>query len=289
MRRRVFPACLVLSIFLSPLLAWIDDEPEEPDYFFLTGGPYTQKRGSPQIIWANQWAWSGEGPGRLREYTGAGRFEIGLTDRWEADFEFGAVNLRQGGDGQSGVADFLAGARYRLLDESFAPFALTLGPQVVLPTASVERGLGNGEPGYALDVAAAKDWGGPVFLAASLNVLWTPNVPSGVGPTAQDVDLTDIGAAMALAWRALERSTNGGVHHDIHIFLETGWDQTEAPEDGSATRTSFWLLSPGFRYGFTSAGGALTEIGVALPVGINRSAPDWGWIIQAQFELPSLR
>jgi hypothetical protein len=29
------------------------EEPEEPDFFFLTGGPYTQKQNSPQIIWVS--------------------------------------------------------------------------------------------------------------------------------------------------------------------------------------------------------------------------------------------
>ncbi len=69
-------------------------EPEEPDYFFLTGGPYTQKKNSPQIIWANQWFWSSGSGVRTRDYTGGGRFEWGLTDYLETDFEFGALTSR---------------------------------------------------------------------------------------------------------------------------------------------------------------------------------------------------
>ena len=44
-----------------------DGEPEEPDFFFLTGGPYTQKKSSPQVIWANQWFRSRSGGVRCGE------------------------------------------------------------------------------------------------------------------------------------------------------------------------------------------------------------------------------
>ncbi len=284
--------CLVLFLLTSPLKAW-DGDAEEPDYFFLTGGPYTQKKNSPQWIWANQWSWTGAGGNNVREYTGAGRFEIGLTDRWEADFEFGALHVREESAGsastQGGVADFLVGARYRLLDESFAPFALTLGPQLALPAASRERGLGNGEVGYGFDVTAAKDWGGPVFLAASLNILWTPDVPAPDSRSVGRSNLTDIGAAVALAWRALERSTEERSHHDLHVFLEAGWERTESPAGEATASSQGWVVSPGLRYGHLGGGGSLTEIGVALPFGLYGDAPDWGWIFQLQVELPSLR
>jgi hypothetical protein len=36
-----------------------------------------------------------------REFAGAGRFEWGLTDRWEADFEFGFAGAEQTFNGTS--------------------------------------------------------------------------------------------------------------------------------------------------------------------------------------------
>ncbi len=55
-----FLVAVALVALLWPAGAWAQDEneePEEPDFFFLTGGPYTQKN-SPQIIWGNQWVWT---------------------------------------------------------------------------------------------------------------------------------------------------------------------------------------------------------------------------------------
>jgi len=269
------------------------EPPEEPDFFFLTGGPYTQKKNSPQIIWANRWFLTRSGGLRVREYAGAGRFEWGLTDNLEADFEFGALAARERLLGatlfsESGADDLLVGVRYRLLNERFAPFTLTTGPQIIAPVASRRRGLGTGEIGYAWDTSAAKDWGGPVFLAASLNLSLTPDVaafPDGTGPR---FDLSAVSWGVALGWRALERPRADGANHDLHIFFEFGGAHEDDLEAGARIRSTPVLFSPGLRYGFLSHPGALTEIGFAVPVGLNRDAPDWGVVLQIQYEWPSL-
>jgi len=270
-----------------------EEAPEEPDFFFLTGGPYTQKKNSPQIIWANQWFFARSAGSETRDYVGAGRFEWGLTDRWEADFEFGALSLHERTLGlttfsESGPDDLLVGVRYRLLQEESAPFTLTLGPQLIAPLASRRRGLGSGEVAYAWDVTAAKDWGGPVFLAASVNLSLTPDVPALPDGSGPELDLSAVNWAAALGWRALERAASGGAHHDIHVLLELGGAREDSLEAGQRVRSSDVLFSPGLRYGFLSRAGSLAEIGVAVPVGISGSAPDWGLILQLQYEWSSL-
>jgi len=269
------------------------EPPEEPDFFFLTGGPYTQKKNSPQIIWANRWFRSAGGGVRVREYVGAGRFEWGLTDNLEADFEFGALAARERLLGatvfsESGADDLMVGVRYRLLNERSAPFTLTTGPQLIAPVASRRRGLGTGKTSYAWDTTAAKDWGGPVFLVASLNLSVTPDVPAFPDGTGPRFDLSAVSWATALGWRALERPRADGAHHDIHAFFEFGGAREDEIDSGTRGRSTPVLFSPGLRYGFLSRSGALTEFGIAAPIGLNRSAPDWGLILQIQYEWPSL-
>lgn len=290
------PVLMVLLTVPSPV--WPQQpagsgEPEEPDYFFLTGGPYTQKRNSPQIIWANQWFRSGGPLAAAREYAGAGRFEWGVTDRWEADFEFGVVSLEEKLAGvtvfdESGAADLLFGVRYRLLDESFAPFTLTLGSQVVAPAASRLRGLGTGEVGYAVDVAAAKDWGGLVFMATSVNAGFTPEVPALPDGSGPEFDLSEISWAAALGLRALERPATDGASHDLHVFAEIAGARSDEIDSGARVRSTAWVFAPGLRYGYVSRSGSLTEVGVSFPVGLNDNAPDWGVIVQFQFEVASI-
>ncbi len=287
-----FGFLLLLLLLASPALAQ-DDEPEEPDFFFLTGGPYTQKKHSPQIIWANQWFRDSSGAVRTRDYIGAGRAEMGLTDRWEVDFEFGALALKERTAGvttfaEHGADDLLFGVRYRLLRETSAPFTLTMGPQVIAPVASRRRGLGTGEVGYAWDIAAAKDWGGPVFVVASLNLGLTPNVPAFPDGSGPEFDLSSVEWASALGWRALERPAAGGVHHDIHVLFELGGARADDIDAGTRVRSTEIQFSPGLRYGYLGRAGSLTEVGLAFPLGLSGAAPDWGVILQFQFELPSL-
>ena len=289
--------CLALAALLAlvvalPALAQ-DDEPEEPDFFFLTGGPYTQKKHSPQIIWANQWFRDSSSATRTRDYIGGGRAEWGFTDRLEFDFEFGALALKERTAGvttlaEHGSDDLLFGVRYRLLREDSAPFTLTMGPQVIAPVASRRRGLGTGEVDYAWDVSAAKDWGGPVFVVASLNLGLTPNVsafPDGSGP---EFDLSSIEWASALGWRALERPGTDGANHDIHVLFELGGLRADDIDAGTRVRATELQFSPGLRYGYLSRSSKLTEVGLAFPIGLSGAAPDWGVILQLQFELPSL-
>ena len=281
---------LLVFLLFSPHALAQDDEPEEPDFFFLTGGPYTQKKSSPQIIWANQWLRSRSDGVSTRDYVGAGRAEWGLTDRWEIDFEFGALAFKERVAGtttfaEHGADDLLFGVRYRLLREGSAPITLTMGPQVIAPVASRARGLGTGEVGYAWDIAAAKDWGGPVFLVASVNLGLTPNVPAFSDGSGPEFDLSSVEWATALGWRALERPATGGAHHDIHVLFEVGGARADDIDAGTRVRATEVQFSPGLRYGYLSRWGSLTEIGVAFPVGLSRNSPDWGVILQVQFEL----
>ncbi len=293
MPRHAATWALLLLVVLAALPAVAQaDEPEEPDFFFLTGGPYTQKKSSPQVIWANQWFRSRSGDISTRDYFGAGRAEWGITDRWEVDFEFGALVLKERVGGattfaEHGAADLLAGVRYRVLRESSAPFTLTMGPQIIFPVASRARGLGTGEVGYAWDVAAAKDWGGPVFLVASLNLGLTPDVPAFPDGSGPEFDLSSVEWATALGWRALERPS-GDANHDIHVLFELGGVRADDIDAGTRVRATELQFSPGFRYGYLSHWGSLTEIGVAFPIGLTRDSPDWGVILQVQFVLAPL-
>ena len=287
-----FGFLLLLLLLACPAQAQ-DDEPEEPDFFFLTGGPYTQKKHSPQIIWANQWFRDSSAGLHSRDYIGAGRAEWGFTDRLEFDMEFGALALKERTAGvttfaEHGSDDVLFGVRYRLLREGSAPITLTMGPQVIAPVASRRRGLGTGEVGYAWDVTAAKDWGGPVFLVASLNLGLTPDVPAFPDGSGPEFDLSSLEWSSALGWRALERPATGGANHDIHVLFELAGLRADDIDAGTRVRATELQFSPGLRYGYLSRSGKLAEIGLAFPVGLTGAAPDWGVILQFQFELPSL-
>lgn len=272
------------------------NEPEEPDFAFISGGPYTQKKNSIQIILPGN-----VGERRMRlgdsfldhaEFGALLRAEWGLTDRLELDVIIPAAGARDrlGRTTLSfnfALADAILGIRYRFLRESSAPLTLTMGPQIIFPSGSPEQGSGLGSVGYAWDLAVAKDWGGPVFLYSSLNFAAYPSVRDPAPGSHRSMALRNLFWGSALGIRALEKQ-QGPVHHDLHAFLEYGLERDERlqsqPQKLSRASEVHLLAAPGIRYGFLTARQTLIEIGVSFPLGLNRNTPQHGVIVQFQFE-----
>jgi hypothetical protein len=230
-------------------------------------------------------------PVRRSEFGTLLRTEYGMTDRWELDVIFSASGERETQGPQRlvstfALADSVVGVRYRLLQESTAPITLTMGPQFIIPTGSFVSGTGNSSPGLAWDVAAAKDWGGPVFVYASANYSFFPSVRPDVAGSPQHFPLHNIFGATALVFRPLEKD-RGPNHHDIHMFFEYGVGREEGLEFGPAVQkasSTVSVFAPGIRYGFLTGGSKLFEIGVSFPLGLNQATPRGGIIVQLQIE-----
>jgi hypothetical protein len=287
--------CLMTGLVCS-VQAQDKSEPEEPDYAFFAGGPYTQLKNSIQVIHA-----LGYGTRRFSVPAGSRnedellfflRTEWGFTDRLELDVITPGAGSRERVSGSTvssdyGFADSVIGLRYRLLTEENSPLTLTMGPQVILPTGSVRRGTGNGSAGFAWDVSAAKDWGGPVFLFSSMNYSMLPSADDTTPGSTRNFTLHGAEWATAVGLRALEHRVNGN-HHDVHVFLEGGgaWGHEVEPGIAVGTRQSAlsWVVAPGVRYGFLTSRKTLVEIGVSVPIGLGPNGPKRGVVIQFQFE-----
>ncbi len=61
------------------------------------------------------------------------------------------------------------------------------------------------------------------------------------------------------------------------------WDE-EVNEGGGTSRPASVLISPGFRYAFNHPNDAQTVIGLAAPIGLTSSAPDFTVFVYASFE-----
>jgi hypothetical protein len=286
-----------LALFgAAPAYGQTAGEPEEPDYAFIVGGPYTQLKDSIQVIHAfNYGTRRFSLPSAARnedEFLFFFRTEWGFTDRLELDVITPVSGSRERMSGSPTSSDYaysdtILGLRYRMLTEENAPFTLTMGPQLILPTGSVRKGTGAGSAGFAWDVSAAKDWGGPVFVFASANYSALPSANDLTPGSSRDFTLHGAEWATALGIRALERPV-GETNHDVHVFLETGgsWNHEVSPGLTVGTRDSklAWVFAPGVRYGFITAKKTLVEIGVSVPIGMGPNGPKKGIIIQFQYE-----
>ncbi len=274
------------------------EEPEEPDFAFVSGSAYLQEKKSLQFIHQTSYRTRRfVEPGGSRrnedEFLFFQRVEYGVTDRFEADFVLPAAGSRTRLDGrtvasQYALADGLVGVRYQFLHEGTAPLTFAMGPQVIFPSGSVHRGTGAGSAGFAWDVAASKDWRGPAFLYTTFNYHVLPWARDATPGSARRFRLNGADWATAIGLCALERQRDGA-KHDIHVLLEGGgsWEQEIEPGATFGERKGklSWVFSPGIRYGYLTSRRTLVEIGVAVPIGLGPNAPKHGIVIQFQYEV----
>lgn len=301
MRRCVWICVLTVAIF-SPKVAAQSapagkSEPEEPDFAFVSGSAYTQVKKSVQFIhqtaFATRRVTDALGPRNDDAFLFFQRAEYGITDRWELDFVLPVAGSRTRRNGATltsayGIADGVVGVRYRLLNEEKSTVTLAMGPQILFPSGSVQKGTGFGGTGIAWDVAVSKDWGGPVFMYNTFNYHVIPSGKDTTTGSTQKFALHGATWATAIGLRPMERPQMGGSKHDIHAFLEAGgnWQQSVNPGAASGTRVGelTWVFAPGIRYGYITPRKTLVEIGVSAPIGLGPNGPKRGVIIQFQFE-----
>jgi hypothetical protein len=73
--------------------------------------------------------------------------------------EFPIKIVHEDNDGtQAGAGDFLAGVKWRFLNDENSRFQFGTYPQLLLPSGDHARGLGEGRPAFVLPVLAQKNW-----------------------------------------------------------------------------------------------------------------------------------
>lgn len=288
-------AALTLGLALAPAAAAAESFtlPEEPDFAFVTGSPYTESKRFLQIILNNQFTQEEVNGTTERLLSNSLRLEYGFTDRLEADLVVNFVNSWLTAPGVesnlNGFGPSLLGVRYRILRESSAPITLTFGPQILPPTANIAKGFGSGGFGLAWDLTTGREWNRWFFHYLAVNYATTFAVLDPTAGSRADFTLHTLNYGLALGFRPVEHMTASGNKHDLHVTME--FDGTLSQEilpgnvTGQRTTENQFFFIPGARYGFLTPKKFLAEVGIAGIVGLTAAAPDWGLILQTQFEL----
>lgn len=181
-------------------------------------------------------------------------------------------SVRQGGVSVNGVGDVLLNYRYQVcLDEDtwrgFAPrFSL------VLPTGDTSRGFGDDTLGYQWNLPFSTALRDRWFVHANAGLTYLPD-SAGVSPRRDRLHY-NLGASVIYA-----------VKPDLHLMLECvgAWNQADDGA-GRVRRELAAILSPGVRQAFNFANESQLVIGLAVPIGLTRSAPDVGVFLYVSFE-----
>lgn len=177
------------------------------------------------------------------------------------------ARLESGGRSVQGIGDIILNYRYQALYENDSLPAVAPSFSLILPTGSGSKGLGDDTLGYGLKFPGSKIVSDRWTLHANAGFFLFPDL-NGRNPVSYS-----LGASAIYA-----------VTPDFNLMLETIGEWTETVGANHGMEREFEaVLSPGARYAFNLSVGQLV-LGIGIPIGLTKAAPDYGVILYFSFE-----
>jgi len=284
---------LLLSFLPLTSFAITPDELEEPGFSFLVGNPYTEEKKFMSLNLSDFYVDNHHSGQKQRSFVNNVALAYGFTDRLEASlalqYDLQWNTSTSGQDSfANGFDDTILGLRYRFLTQQKNPVALAFGPQLWLPTGDFTKGFGLGSLSLAWDLTLGREWNKLFFTTFNLNYATTFSAPSQNTASTDHFTLHDFFYGLCLGFRPLERDDAKGGHHDIHVTLELSGNLGQQGHAKTTTRFTqtqdTYLIIPGIKYGYSSKGKLFTEVGLGGILGLGSNSPDWGLVLQTQWE-----
>lgn len=239
------------------------------DNSFFVEEAYNQEAGVVQHIFL--------GVGTVNQFRGADdrEWDLSFTQEWpvfsqahQFSYTLPYSVIESGGTTENGVGDIFLNYRFQALFESERMPAFAPRVSVILPTGDDDRGLGNGGVGYQLNLPFSK----------VLSNRWTGHFNAGATwvPETQGENLTSYTLAGSFIYAVTE---------NFNLMLEAvaSWDE-ELAETSGTNREFSAIVSPGLRYAFNLPNDMQIVAGLAAPIGMTGSAPDYGILFYLSIE-----
>jgi hypothetical protein len=283
----VMSCCAFLSLLLAAGTARshegeAGEEVRILDNSFLIEEAYNQEQGVVQHIFNFVPSWEG-GPTRQRifDFVFTQEWPLG-SERHQLSYTIPMTAFREWTQGQPssdarGWGDVMLNYRLQVWDGKGSLPLFTPRFSLIFPTGEEERGIGLGQLGYQVNLPFTKEferWA--THFNAGLTV--TPGVTAGVDPA--------VGfRGLAINGYNLGASVIHLLRPNLNLMLEglCVWDEQLAP-DGRRERLVEVFLSPGFRWAPYTEGATQWVVGLGVPVGISRDAPDIAAFVYMSFE-----
>ena len=176
--------------------------------------------------------------------------------------------VKSGGERSDGIGDVLLNYRFQVLSETASRPAFAPRLSVIVPTGNEGRGFGDGSVGAQINLPVSKVVSERWTVHANAGMTWLPGVQN------RDLQHYNLGASAIYA-----------VTQNFNLMLEgvAYWDESIA-ENGRSQRRLSAIISPGARYAFNFANDAQVVVGIGVPIGLTREAPDFGVIFYFSVE-----
>lgn len=244
------------------------------DNAFLVEEAANQEPGVVQHIfnWVN--VWDRAPRERTRDLAFAYTMELPLGSQTH-QFSFTTLfvsNFSRPNDGpaeqQGGVGDTILNYRYQLLaDDNFLWCAPRFG--LILPTGDERFGLGRGQLGYLFNLPISR-YTDLFDFHFNAGFIFIPNVAAflndGSRSPRQDPHVFNLG--VSAFWKP---KTN------LHFFVEALWLESQDIDNlGFRDHLTQVFINPGVRWAVYQGEEVEWVLGVSVPVGVTRDAPDIG-------------
>ena len=242
------------------------------DNSFLVEEAYNQEAGVVQHIFNAFYGWDRQAGPDDKSWTLAFTQEWPLgSQRHQFSYTVPYNFADSGGQSQNGFGDMLMNYRYQAYfdEQHLRAFAPRLS--LVLPTGDGDRGFGEDTVGLQSNLPFSSAWGDRWSTHFNAGLTWLPDAASTSGSDSWNYHL---GASVIYA-----------ASRDVNYLVEwVGiWEQVSA--SGGGLKHEFpSVISPGVRRAFNFANETQLVLGVAAPIGLTGSAPDYGVFLYLSFE-----
>ena len=176
--------------------------------------------------------------------------------------------LNSGGQKVDGSDDVLLNYRFQALYEDKTKPAFAPRLSLVLPTGNESKGLGDDTLGYQINLPLSKIVHDRLTLHANAGLTFFPDL-NGRNPVSYTLGGSFIYAP----------------NRTFNLMLESVAEWGETVNGGGAIDREFSaVISPGARYAFNFVNGSQLVVGLAAPVGLTSSAPDYSVFFYLSFE-----
>ncbi len=192
-----------------------------------------------------------------------------VTQTHQLSYTVPYTYLNDEGASDNGFEDVSLNYRVQVLMESETHPAFAPRFTLILPTGDAREGFGNDAVGYQINLPVSKIVSDRWTLHGNAGATVFPDARGG-----HDLFNQNLGASAIYA-----------VTPTFNLMLEAiaNWEQ-EVDETGRKDDTFSAFISPGFRFAINHSNKAQTVLGFAVPIGLTRDAPDFGFFLYASYE-----
>ena len=180
--------------------------------------------------------------------------------------------VESGGQSKNGFGDLLLNYRYQAWfdEQTLTAFAPRLS--LILPSGDSRRGFGEDTVGGQMNLPFSAAIGSRWYVHLNAGTTFLPDAASA---KSRDLWHFNLGASAIYA-----------ATRDFHFLCEWigSWEEGLNSKGHSLHREFSSILSPGARKAFNFANDSQLVLGVAAPIGLTGSAPDYGVFLYVSFE-----